>query len=88
MLSGSNFNTKSSQLIIELPKTHLKTPITTEENENEKDKEIVGEKEKEKEKEKEEEKERLSFKFNSPYMLEACKHLGYNPDDLKKKFFF
>ena len=37
MLSGSNFNTKSSQLIIELPKTHLKTPITTEENENEKD---------------------------------------------------
>ena len=48
----------------------------------------ISESEKEKEKEKETQIEKISLKVNSPYMREACKHLGYTIEDVKKKFYY
>ena len=104
MYSQSTNKARSSVFMIEIPKAKPSTRSNTEENEKNDDKNIENTKENEKEKtendqqekerkekeKKEKEFEKISLKYNSPYMLEACRHLGYNPEDFRKKshFFF
>ena len=96
MYSQSTNKARSSVFMLEIPRSKPSTRSNTEENEKKDDKNIENTNKNSKEKiendqqenerkEKEKEFEKISLKYNSPYMLEACRHLGYNPEDLRKK---
>ena len=66
------------------PKISTDTPQKL--TEGAKSKEEEKKKDTDKEKPNEKEPEKIAFKLNSPYLKEVCKLLGYNFEDLKKKY--